>query len=136
MNLLLTALAFLAGMGLAWALAAARLRARFEAEIRKVSSDRAASESAANELRKQLEAVQKELSAERQNLSGEQTRRASAETALEKSRENLQEQRQAFDEAKSKLTEAFQALAASALNQSNRSEERRVGKECKYRWSH
>src|SRR5712692_7635791 len=120
MNLLLTALAFLAGIALAWALAAARLRARFEAEIRKISSDRAASESAANALRKQLEAVQKELSAERQNLSGEQTRRASAETALEKSRENLQEQRQAFDEAKSKLTEAFQALAASALNQSNK----------------
>lgn len=118
--LLVAALAFLAGATLAWMLAAARLRSRFEAELRELSNARSASESAAGELRKQLEAVRNELAAARQSLAGEQTGRASAETALEKSRENLQEQRQAFDEAKARLTEAFQALAASALSESSK----------------
>lgn len=103
------AVAFTAGAAIAWVLASSRSKAR-----------QAGAESAAAELRRQLEVTNADLAASRARLSEEQQNRAYAQAALSEAQKNLNEQKAAFEEASAKLKETFDALAARALAESNR----------------
>lgn len=118
-SLLIALLAFAAGGVLAWLVAAARERAKTEEDLRQFGAARAAAESAAGELRKQLAALQAETNQIRSQLQEEQSARTAAQTALEKTQENLNEQKKLIEEAKTRLTDAFQALASQTLRDTN-----------------
>jgi DNA recombination protein RmuC len=119
-SLLIAFLAFAVGGVLAWLAAVSRERATAGEGIRQLEAARAAAESAAGELRKQIAALQAEMAAIRSQLQEEQSARTAAQTALEKTQENLNEQKKLIEEAKTRLTDAFQALASQALDESNR----------------
>ena len=112
-------LALVAGGIAAWLVAASRPNAKSEEEFRQIGAARAAAESAAAELRKQLDALHAEMNRVRSQLQEEQTARTAAQTALEKTQENLAEQKKLIDEAKTRLTDAFEALASKALRDTN-----------------
>jgi DNA recombination protein RmuC len=116
--IVLVVLGFAVGFAVAWALASARARTRAEELLRELESARAAQESAAAELRKQVETLREDLSLSRARFEEEQARRTTAETALTKTQENLEEQKKAFEEAKAKLTDVFRSLASEALSSS------------------
>ena len=103
-TLLILVAAFAAGFVIAWFWAAART---------------AALESAATEVRRQLEEARKSEESLRARLEQEQARRTVAETAAAKTQENLEEQKKAFEEAKAKLSDAFRSLAAEVMAKSN-----------------
>jgi len=106
-QLLLYSLALGLGFFVAWFLATLR--------VRKLESAAAAAESVAEELRKQIEDLRRDLEASRARVEQEQVKRAAAETDLTNQRANLEERRRLLDEAEQKMKDAFQSLAASAL---------------------
>jgi DNA recombination protein RmuC len=112
-------LAVLAGAAIGWLAAVARTRAAVEGRLQELAAARAAAESAAAELRRQVDVLRGELAQNQQQLQREQTARASAETALAKSQDNLTEQKKSFDESRARLVETFEALAAQTLGKSN-----------------
>ena len=118
-SLLIAVLAFAAGGVLAWLVAAARASAKAGEDLQQLGAARAAAESAAGELRKQLATLQAEMSQIRGQLQDEQSARTAAQTALEKTQENITEQKKLIEEAKTRLTDAFQALASQALRDTN-----------------
>jgi DNA recombination protein RmuC len=71
------------------------------------------------ETRNQVQAARAEIERLRKDLSNEQALRTRAETERQSERANLEEQKRILSEAETKLREAFQSLAASALQQSN-----------------
>ena len=122
MNITLIAvavLAALAGVILGWLVAIVRTRAALEGRLQELTGARAAAESVAAELRRQVDGLRGELAESQQQLQREQAARASAETALAKSQENLIEQKKSFDESRARLVETFEALASKTLGKSN-----------------
>jgi DNA recombination protein RmuC len=117
--LFLAAVALLVGAAVAWLVASARTRASLDARLQELTAARAAAESAAQELRKQIEGLRGELGASQNRAQEEQSRRTAAETALQGSLQNLAEQKQLLDEARTKLMDAFRALASQALTESS-----------------
>lgn len=113
--LLLIVLAFVLGFALAWVVASARTRSHYDEQLRILDRERASHETAAGELRKQIEGLRADIENTRARFEEEQTRRASAETSLRKVEENLLEQKKALEEAQAKLTDVFRALASQAL---------------------
>ena len=112
-------LAALAGAVIGWLAAVARTRAAVDARLQELTGGRASAESAASELRRQVDALRGELAQSQQQLQREQAARASAETAHAKAQENLVEQKRLFEEARAKLVETFQAAASQVLAENN-----------------
>jgi len=111
--------AALAGAVIGWLAAVARTRAAVDARLQELTGGRAAAESAAGELRRQVDGLRGELAQSQQQLQREQAARASAETAHAKAQENLVEQKRLFEEARAKLVETFQAAASQVLAENN-----------------
>ena len=120
LQIVLLAAMFVAGFGIAWLLASARARTQAEGRLRELEAANAAKESLAEERRAQVEKLREDLEVSRARIEQEQTRRATAEISAQKMQESLAEQKQALEEAKTKMTDAFQALAAEALQASSR----------------
>lgn len=118
-EVLVAVVAVVVGGGLAWLLAAARVRSRLAADVQARESRVAAAEATADELRKQLHQRDLEAADLRQALASAQTQRAQAETRWEAARQNLDEQRRLLDEAQGRLGETFKALSVDALRESN-----------------
>jgi DNA recombination protein RmuC len=78
-----------------------------------------AAESAALELRAQLEALRQSLDELQEKLRAEGEQRASAQARLQEAQANLDEQKKLLDEAQRKLADTFNALAAEALKSNN-----------------
>jgi len=108
-----------AGAVIGWLAAVARTRAAVDARLQELTGGRASAESAASELRRQVDALRGELAQSQQQLQREQAARASAETAHAKAQENLVEQKRLFEEARAKLVETFQAAASQVLAENN-----------------
>jgi DNA recombination protein RmuC len=100
--------AALAGVAFGWLAAVSRTRAGVEGRLQELTAARAGAESAAAELRRQIDVLRREQAA-----------RASAETAHAKAQENLADQRRQFEEARAKLVETFQAAASQVLADNN-----------------
>jgi DNA recombination protein RmuC len=79
----------------------------------------AAAESAAQELRGQLEAVRGNLQEVQARSKVEGESRAAAEARLEEVEKKLEEERKLLGEAEQKLADAFSALASEALRSNN-----------------
>src|SRR5258708_3190503 len=105
------ALALPFGALLAWLYASSRAN-RLRSELAGLSAQLL-------ETRNQVQAARAEIERLRKDLSNEQTLRTRAETERQSERANLEEQKRILGEAETKLREAFQSLAASALQQSN-----------------
>jgi len=78
-----------------------------------------AAESAANELRTQLESLRQKVEELQAKLRTEGEQRAGAEARLQEAQANLEEQKKLLDEARQKLADTFNALAAEALKSNN-----------------
>src|SRR5439155_25922839 len=100
------------GLALGTALGAGILRARSSSRL-------GVSETAAGELRRQLEQIGAESSDLKAKLEEEQRARVQVETLLQSEREKLQEEKNQFDEARARLSETFQGLAGEALKSNN-----------------
>ena len=78
-----------------------------------------AAESAATELRAQIEALRQSLDQVQEKLRAEGELRATAEARLQEAQANLEEQKKLLDDAQRKLADTFNALAAEALKSNN-----------------
>lgn len=107
------------GAVVAWLVGRAQWRAATATERETLQTRVAASETLADELRKQLTQRDFDLLELRRAIDAARTSRAQAETRWEGARESLEEQRRLLDEARNRLTETFKALSADALRQSN-----------------
>jgi DNA recombination protein RmuC len=115
-DILIAAACLVAGFAAAWAWAkSASGLARLGLEKRAASLD-----GAAQELKRQNEALQQEVRASQKRIEDEQKLRAAAEKDAESQRANLLDQRCLLDEAQLKLKEAFQSLAGEALTASSK----------------
>ncbi len=103
-----------------WLLAGARLRGVFTGQLARAEGAARAAEEISAELRRQAGAVQAELQETRQRLEQEQQARVRAETALAEAGQKIAGQRELLAEATRKLSDAFRALAADALQSNNR----------------
>ncbi len=81
----------------------------------------ATAEAAVPELRSQLEKRELDIRQLRDELTIQAKARTAAETALAEERKRLEEQRTLLAEAQEKLKDAFNSLAAQALNRNNQS---------------
>jgi DNA recombination protein RmuC len=114
------------GAALAWLLAASRTRAQLTARIEEADRRASAAEgqvgalnATAVELRRQLQQADTTVEQVRSQLDAERAARVRAETELKDANVRLQEERKTLEDAKTRLTDAFKALAADALGQSN-----------------
>ncbi len=107
------------GFAAAWVWVNSRLRGRLAGLQIEAEGKIKAAESAAVELRAQLEDLRRRLDELQQKLRGEGEIRVAAETRLKEAQANLDEQKQLLEEARQKLADAFQALAAEALKSNN-----------------
>jgi DNA recombination protein RmuC len=105
------ALALVLGVLLGWLYASSRT-SRLQSESAGLSAQLL-------ETRNQIQSARAEVDRLRKDLSNEQTLRTRAETERQNERANLEEQKRILNDAETKLREAFQSLAASALQQSN-----------------
>jgi DNA recombination protein RmuC len=110
--------AAVAGLALGWVLARGRVSGGYEAQLRQLDSAKAAAESSANEVRKQVDGLRAEVAQSRARIEQESNARAGAEASLAKTEQNLREQRGLLDDAQAKLSDAFRSLAGEALNES------------------
>lgn len=79
-----------------------------------------AAESAAEELRRQIEDQRKGLDDLQTKLKSEGELRSGAEARLEETKSKLAEEKKLLDEARQELSDAFNALASEALKSNNR----------------
>lgn len=96
-------------------------RAEFDTQIAGLQQRAATAEASIPELRNQIKSKDAETTQLRGRLESEMTARATAESTLIEERKRLEEQRTILAEAQDKLKDAFQALAAQALNTNNQS---------------
>ena len=96
-------------------------RADFEGRLAQLQQRAVTAEAAVPELRNQIKSKDEELARLRAELKLETTARAGAESTLTEERKRIEEQRGLLTEAQDKLKDAFQALAAQALNTNNQS---------------
>jgi DNA recombination protein RmuC len=118
-TIIFAVVAFAAGAAISWIVAEARTRSAVEARMQELIAGHAAAESAALELRKQIEGLRGELTAAQNAVQEEQSSRAAAEAALQGSLQNIAEQKQLLNEAAVRFKDAFQSLAAQALTESS-----------------
>jgi DNA recombination protein RmuC len=96
-------------------------RSEFQTKLGEAERRVAMAEAALPELRAQIKDKDRDGDALRKRLEDEIALRTAAETGLDNERERLEEQRALLDKAQEKLKEAFQAVAAQALNSNNES---------------
>jgi DNA recombination protein RmuC len=122
---ILVIIAILCGVGIGAFLGKlqAREAARRELEAQIVASQQRAisAEASLPELRTQLKTRDQELTSTRARLELELQARTAAESTLVEERKRLEEQKALLTEAQEKLKDAFQSLAAQALNTNNQS---------------
>lgn len=114
------------GALVAWLLAAERTRARLAARMEE-SERRAgqaegqarAFEAALGELRAQAEKERDNSELLRSQLDAEREARVKAQTDLNNANLRIEEERRTLEDARARLSDAFRALAAEALNKSN-----------------
>jgi len=109
-EIVLMALAFAIGFVVAWLWAGRKLS--------EAQAARASQQSAADELRKQIETLRADADAARQRAEEEQRGRVAAETSLIEAAKNLEEQRKAIEEVRAEMSNTFDALASAALKSS------------------
>lgn len=97
------------------------VRSQYDKRVTDAERRAATAEAALPELRSQLKDRNTDAAALQQRLEAEITARTAAETALVEERKRLEEQRALFTEAQEKLKDAFNSLAAQALNRNNQS---------------
>ena len=118
-------IAVLLGAAVGWMLGKllARNTARSEFEDRLAQSQQrvAAAEASIPELRNQIKSKDAEMAEVRNRLESELKARTTAESTLAEERKRLEEQRVLLSEMQDKLKDAFQSLAAQALNTNNQS---------------
>jgi len=106
------ALAFAIGFVVAWLWAGRKLS--------EAQAARASQQSAADELRKQIETLRADADAARKRAEEEQRGHIEARTSLAETQKNLAEQRMALEEVRLRMTETFRALASEALTESQK----------------
>jgi len=109
-EIVLIAVAFAAGFAAAWLWAGRRLS--------EAQAERASQQSAADELRKQIETLRADAEAARKRAEEEQRGRVAAETSLREAAKNLDEQRKAIEEVRAEMSNTFDSLASAALKSS------------------
>jgi DNA recombination protein RmuC len=119
MELLLPLLLLVVGAALGAAGAVAWTRARHAAAAADLSARLASQAGAAEEVRRQLAEGRETLLRKDAELMAATAERAALAARAEEARASLEAERALLDEAKAKLTEAFKALAAEALQQSH-----------------
>ena len=97
------------------------VRSQYDKRVTDAERRAATAEAALPELRSQLKERTSDTAGLQQRLEAEITARTAAETALQEERKRLEEQRALFNEAQEKLKDAFNSLAAQALNRNNQS---------------
>jgi DNA recombination protein RmuC len=97
------------------------VRSQYQNRIAEAERRTATAEAAVPELRAQLKHKEAEADHIQERLEVEIKARTAAETSLESERRRLEEERRLLAEAQDKLKEAFQAVAAQALNSNNES---------------
>jgi len=102
-----------------WFLTGDRIPPSFRKRLEDAEKGAVAVESRDAELRARLQEKGKELESLRSKLESEQKARTAAESKLQSEREKLQEEKDTLKEARTRLSEAFQALAAQALESNN-----------------
>jgi len=118
---LLAVLGLVLGCAVGWLWAKAKSAGRLANLQVEAEGKVRAAESAANELRLQLEALRISLEQLQEKLRAEGEQRASAQARHEEAQSNLEEQKKLLDEAQRKLADTFNALAAEALKSNNQS---------------
>jgi len=118
-------LAVLLGAGIGWMLgkllARSAARAEFEERLAQAQQRVAAAEASIPELRNQIKSKDADTAELRARLETEIKARTTAESTLAEERKRLEEQRVLISEMQEKLKDAFQSLAAQALNTNNQS---------------
>jgi len=97
------------------------LRTDFEARLAQAQQRAMGAEASIPELRNQLKSKDAEMAELRGRLESEIKARTAAESTLLEERKRLEEQRALLTEAQDKLKDAFNSLAAQALNTNNQS---------------
>jgi DNA recombination protein RmuC len=85
----------------------------------RAGSRHAVAESAAHELRTQLDAARRSLEELQGKLRSEGETRAAADARLKEAQANLEEQKKLLEDARQKLADTFNALASEALKSNN-----------------
>ncbi len=102
-----------------WFLTRSRIPPGFRKRLEDAEKTAVAVDSRDAELRAQLQERVKELESLRNKIESEQKARTAAESKLQSEREKLLEEKDTLKEARTRLSEAFQALAAQALESNN-----------------
>ncbi|MGZ4787575.1 MAG: DNA recombination protein RmuC [Terriglobales bacterium] len=97
------------------------VRMEFEAKLTQAQQRAIAAEASIPELRNQLKSKDVEVAELRGRLESEIKARTVAESTLAEERKRIEEQRALLAEAQDKLKDAFNSLAAQALNTNNQS---------------
>jgi DNA recombination protein RmuC len=115
-RVLAAAICFAAGFLVAWWWSRASAQSQ-KLELEKQAAGR---QGAAEELKKQSDALQEQVRTLQGRVEEEQKLRAAADKEAEGQRANMAEQKRLLEEAEKQLKEAFQSLASEALQASNR----------------
>lgn len=114
-DILLLLIGGIVGAVAGWAWATGRARAQRAAVENRLAAQEGGAAAIRDELERGREAINR-LQGELRSLS---VGKAEAEARLDETRAGLEEQKRILDEAKTRLTDAFRALAAEALQSSN-----------------
>lgn len=114
---------FIAGIAIGgafgWLLACLRRNSALSAVQVEAEGKTKAAESMADVLRSQVTDLELKLASSDSQIRNEANLRVAAETRLKETQSNLDDQKRLLEEARLKLTDAFQALSAQALNSNN-----------------
>jgi DNA recombination protein RmuC len=108
-----------AGAAVAWLVAGGHFRAAALAEREALGARVAGAEALADEVRKQLTQRELDLAEARQGLERERMQRVEADARWEAARASMDEQTRLLADAQARLGDAFKALSADALRESN-----------------
>ncbi len=108
-----------AGYAIAYFATRERVRADWEPRATGAEARAAAAEASLSAARDNAASAQAMLSEVRTRLEQAQNAQTAAETRLAEERKRLAEERQLLDQAQARLRDAFEALAAEALNKNN-----------------
>lgn len=115
----LIAVGVVVGGALAWVVTAARARADQAAAVREGEARLAAHQATIEELRRQVRGAHEQVEGLQAELRATAAKKATAETWAAATQASLQEQKALLEVARVKLSDAFKALAADALKNSN-----------------
>jgi len=109
------------GLALGWALGTLTGRRRAEGRLTEVSNEAAAARERAELRGEQVEALRRDLAALQAQAQSLGVRAAELQAALEQERRGMAEKQALLDEARTRLSDAFKALSAEALQNNGQS---------------